>query len=63
MDDARHGNVIQAHTSGDRASGLPAAIAQLARRARAATGYVRLAQLTTVSEAELLQGTSFEHGG
>ena len=55
MDDAGHGNVIQEHTSGDLASDLSAALAKPARRALAADGYVRLEQLTTVSEDELLK--------
>jgi hypothetical protein len=49
MDDAGHGIVIDEHTSGDLARDLPAAAS--ARRA----GYVRIAQLTTVSTAELLK--------
>ena len=36
-------------------SDLPTALASPARRALAAAGYVRLEQLTRVSEAELLQ--------
>ncbi len=36
-------------------SDLPTELAKPARRALAAAGYVRLEQLTTVSEAELLK--------
>jgi hypothetical protein len=46
-------DVKRARESTDAAGNLPAELAKPARRALVGAGYVRLEQLTTVSEAEI----------